>query len=117
MGIKTFVYHTQPDFNKAIKAGKISLELIENEPIIVFAGKATVSSKILALNWPVCHFTCRSSSKNTKKKDKNGFFIYDHFCTLTNKSTNESINFKLDKENIALTALIRDKKIDQILND
>jgi hypothetical protein len=114
-GIKVFTYRTQPSLNKAIKSGEISLDMIANEPVIIFSGKTTVSSKLSALNWPICNFTCRSSSKNTKKKDKYGFNIYDHYCTLTNKMTSETINFKLDEQDITLKALMRDKRIDSIL--
>lgn len=116
-GIKVFTYHTQPALNKAIKSGEISLDMIANEPVIIFSGKTTVSAKLAALNWPICNFTCRSSSKNTKKKDKNGHAIYDHYCTLANKMTGESITFKLDEQDIALKALMRDKRIDSILDD
>ena len=114
-GIKVFTFRTQPALNKSIKSGELSLDLINNQPIVIFALKATVSAKIGQLHWPICNFTLRSSSKkNTKKKNED---IYDHFCTLTNKSTNESINFKIDDEDIALTAIIRDKRIDSILDD
>jgi hypothetical protein len=116
-GIKCFSIYTQPSLNKLIKNGELTLDMVLNEPVVIFSGKATVNAKLMALNWPVNNFTARSSSRNTKKKDKNGFNIYDHFCTLTNKTTNETITFKLDDQKIALTALIREARIDSILND
>ena len=116
-GIKWFSFKTQPQLNKLLKSGELTLEMVQSEPIVIFSGKSTINNRLSNLNWPINNFTARTSSRKTKNVDKNGFAVYDYFCCLTNKGTNESISFKMDDNNTALKAIMRDKRIDLILSD
>jgi hypothetical protein len=117
LGVKCFWTKTQPGLNKLIKDGDLSLQLIMNEPVIIFSGKATVNDKLMRLKWPVCLFSSKVKSKKTKEKTKNGYTIYEYTYVITNHMTNEEISFNKDNSENVLTGLMRDSRINSILDD
>jgi hypothetical protein len=76
-GIKWFSFRTQPQLNRLLKSGDLTLEMIQSEPIVIFSGKPTINNRLANLNWPVNNFTARTSSRKTKNVDKNGNEIYN----------------------------------------
>ena len=119
-GIKVFDCFNQPELNKEIKSGRLSLEIVKTECVILFTKKATVVSRLVNLNYPINYFTINTKSvgvKSSLKIQPNGrkeYGKYDLICTLSNKATGETMKFKAD--NNIFKAILRNNRIDTILN-
>lgn len=122
--IQVFQANTQYELNALIREGKLTPEIIKDNCVVLLSGKATVVSRVVALNWLHNFFTLQVRSVGVKgteyertvnKHVYKGFNKHENWFTLTNKVTGEKMRFREDKQ--IFKALIRDKQINSILED
>lgn len=121
-GIKTLYAASQPDLNKLIKAGELSLEVIKEQCVIIFVRKATVVSRLVNLAYPINYYTIGVRSCGVKGTEftttygRKDYTKHENICTLKNKITGESMRFKLDAKNV-FTAILRENRIDSLFDE
>lgn len=116
-GYKVFEFYGADDVNRAIKNKEITPEIIRTTPVVVFAPRSTAVARIPAIGVPIQFLTLGQRNKY----DKITNHVIETCTVITNKSTNETLKIKHNKDGSLDTgvfkALLRDFKINSILED
>ena len=103
----------QPQLNKLIKNGDISIDKVKNNIYILFAGKSTILEKLTRLEYPINYYTCKI--KNKWLKQNNGSNIIISTCLLNHISTNTAHKFEINEQ--LFKSLSRDLQMKAIFDD
>lgn len=108
LGAIVFNCANQPQLNKLLKVEDITLDLVKNNIVVLFAGKSTILDRLTRLDYPINYYTCKIKSKIVDKK-----FIYN--CILNHMPTNTAHKFEINKQ--LFKSLSRDLQMKSIFDD
>lgn len=108
-GAIVFWCGNQPQLNKLLKAENLTLDLVKNNIVVLFAGKSTILDRLTRLDYPINYYTCKIKYKRIEPNK------YTINCNLNHMSTNTAHKFEINEQ--LFKGLSRDLQIKSIFDD
>jgi hypothetical protein len=101
----------QPVLNKALKKGDLTIDMVKDNIVILFAGKSTILERLTRLEYPINYYTCKIKIK-TKRTEPNK---WSRHCNLNHISSNTAHKFEINEQ--LFKSLSRDLQMKSIFDE
>lgn len=108
-GAIVFCIDNQPQLNKELKKGNLTIDMVKNNIVILFAGKSTILNRLTRLEYPINYYTCKIKTKRTEPNK------WSKHCDLNHISTNTVHKFEINEQ--LFKGLSRDLQMKSIFDD
>ena len=99
----------QPQLNKILKKGDLTIDMVKNNIVILFAGKSTILERLTRLEYPINYYTCKIKTKRTEPNK------WSRHCDLNHISSNMVHKFEINEQ--LFKGLSRDLQMKAIFDD
>jgi hypothetical protein len=103
----------QPELNKILKMGTLTIDIVKDNIVILFAGKSTILERLTRLEYPINYYRCKIRTKRTEPNPGN--VKWSKHCVLNHISTNTSHKFEINEQ--LFKGLSRDLQMKAIFDD
>jgi hypothetical protein len=99
----------QPQLNKELKNGNLTIDMVKDNIVILFAGKSTILERLTRLEYPINYYTCKIKTKRIEPNK------YSRYCNLNHISSNTSHKFEINEQ--LFKSLSRDLQMKSIFDE
>ena len=82
----------QPELNKVLKKGDLTIDIVKDNIVILFAGKSTILERLTRLEYPINYYTCNIKTKRTETNK------WSRHCNLNHISSNTAHKFEINEQ-------------------